>query len=205
MVKLKICGITNSCDAEFAAKAGCDALGFVFYRKSPRYVREKTAALIVRGLPKKIIKVGVFVNPREETVRRIAKICRLDILQFHGRETPEFCRRFKGYRVVKAFRVKGKPDPAGILRYKTYGYLFDAFSSGKYGGSGKSFDWGLLKGFKTGRPVFLSGGISASNVREAVEKVSPEWIDVSSSLESCPGTKSHIKIRRFMRAFSQAR
>ncbi len=200
MVKVKICGITNLEDARASVENRCDALGFVFYRKSPRYIGPEEASRIIKRLPRRIVKIGVFVNAREETVKRIAKLCRLDILQFHGNESPQFCRRFNRYRIIKAFRVNKKIDAGHILRYKTFAYLFDTFVKSKIGGTGKSFNWGMMKCINAiKQPIFLSGGLSVKNVKTAIREACPDWLDVSSSLEIKPGKKNHRKIREFMK------
>jgi len=206
MVKVKICGITNLEDALAAADAGADALGFVFYKNSPRYITPIKAKNIIKSLPKKILKVGVFVDAQERTIKRIARLCRLDMLQFHGSESPEFCRRFSVYKVIKAFRVRDKIDCKDILKYETFAYLFDSFVQSKPGGSGKKFDWSLIKRIidKMERPVFLSGGLSENNVREAIGFVKSDWVDVSSSVELRPGKKDIKKIKEFLRAVKKA-
>lgn len=200
MVKVKICGITNLEDARAAVNAGCDALGFMFYKKSPRYISPLKAKAIIRQLPKNIVKIGVFVNARKEDVARIAKLCRLNMLQFHGSESPEFCLQFCNYKVIKAFRIKNKIDLKQILRYKTFAYLFDAFVRHKPGGTGKQFNWDLMTGLSgVKQPVFLSGGLNPGNVSRAVNKVRPEWVDASSSLENYPGKKDKAKMDKFVK------
>jgi phosphoribosylanthranilate isomerase len=201
MIKVKICGITNLEDAKASVDAGCDALGFVFYKKSPRYITPQEAGSIIKHIPVNIIKIGVFADAKERTIREIAKLCCLNMLQFHGNESPEFCDRFKGYKIIKAFRVKDRIDLRDISRYKTFAYLFDTFVKSKIGGTGKEFNWALMKhvcGIK--RPIFLSGGLNEKNVKEAIEKVRPHWIDVSSSVEIKPGKKDHQKIKKFIKA-----
>jgi phosphoribosylanthranilate isomerase len=199
MVRVKICGITNLADARGTIVAGADALGFVFYKKSPRYIAPQQAACLIRKLPRKILKVGVFVNSRESYIRKVARQCGLDLLQFHGQESPAFCRRFARYRVIKDFRVKDKIGRKDILRYKVFAYLFDAFSPAKFGGTGKRFNWRLLRDLgKIKRPVFLSGGLNARNVRQAIRLARPDWIDVSSSVEASPGKKDAAKLRAFI-------
>ncbi|MFH1458365.1 MAG: phosphoribosylanthranilate isomerase [Candidatus Omnitrophota bacterium] len=201
MIKVKICGITNQEDASAAQAAGCDALGFIFYRKSKRFIRPEAAKKIIKTLAKNIKKVGVFVDAEEKTIKNIANSCDLDILQFHGDETPEFCLKFKGYKVIKAFRVKKKIDFSKVKKYKTFGYLFDAFVRERVGGTGRSFNWNLLKpSGKTRQPIFLSGGLSSKNVKEAIGIVRPDWVDVSSFVESKPGKKDHQKVRAFIKA-----
>ena len=201
MVKVKICGITNLDDARSAVAAGCDALGFVFYRKSPRYISPDDVSGIIRKLPGKIVKVGVFVDEKAQRIKNIAKLCRLDFVQLHGRESVNFCKKLKGLKIIKAFRVKGTIDENDISRYKVKAYLFDTYVKSKAGGTGKSFNWSLLCGIKrTKTPVFLSGGISSKNVKKAVKTVKPQWVDVSSSVEKLPGRKDAKKVREFIKA-----
>ncbi|MDI6758401.1 MAG: phosphoribosylanthranilate isomerase [Candidatus Omnitrophota bacterium] len=218
MVRVKICGITNLEDALVSVNCGCDALGFVFYKKSPRYIEPDKARAIIKQLPKNIIKIGIFVNEKEKEIKKAAKLCSLDMLQFHGDELPCFCKRFKDYKVIKAFRISSRTkdnikqakfsiDKAvkykveKVLKYKTFAYLFDAFVPSKRGGTGKTFDWRLLRGIdKTNRPVFLSGGLSAKNAREAIKIVRPQWLDASSSLEIRPGKKDSNKVKEFIDA-----
>jgi len=201
MVKVKICGITNLEDAKAAIKAGCDALGFVFYRKSRRFIPPGKARGIIRNLDKNILKVGVFVDAKEKTIKNIANSCALDILQFHGKESPGFCQKFVGFKVIKAFRVKDRIDPVKVLSYPTFGYLFDTFIKAQPGGTGRSFQWSLLRfSDKIKKLRFLSGGLNKENVKEAIRMVQPDWVDVSSSVESRPGKKDHQKVRAFIKA-----
>ena len=201
MVKIKVCGITNLEDAVKSISAGCDALGFVFYKKSPRYIEPEKAREIIKHLPPHIVKMGVFANARENNVKRIAKLCGLDVLQFHGNESPEFCSRFKDCRIIKAFRVKSKLDLRDILKYKPFAYLFDTFVESKMGGTGKKFDWKLIRHIcDIKQPIFLSGGLTEDNVKDAIEYIKPDWVDVSSSVEVRPGKKDHRKVRNFIKA-----
>jgi len=199
-VKVKICGITNIKDALVAIKAGCDALGFAFFKESPRYLTLEKALSIIRVLPKGIVKIGVFVNSSEKTIKDIARRCCLDILQFHGEETPGFCRKFKQYKIIKVFRVKDRLDLDSIGRYKTFAYLFDTFVKAKPGGTGKTFNWELLRYLDDiKKPIFLSGGLNAQNVRRAIKIARPAWVDVCSSVEAYPGKKNPRKVRTFIR------
>ena len=201
MTKVKICGITNLEDALAALFSGADALGFVFYKKSPRYISPLKAGNISRILPKKIARVGVFVDEDIETVRKIARLCHLDMLQFHGGESAEYCRKFKGYKIIKAFPVKGELDLAKISEYKGCACLFDTYSKGKAGGTGRKFNWNLLRNlYKIKRPIFLSGGLTPGNVRKAIKLLKPDWVDASSALELTPGKKDHRKIKKFTQA-----
>ena len=200
MVKVKICGITNLDDALAAVKAGCDALGFIFYRKSPRYISPEAARMIIWGLPRGVATIGVFVNAREAYIRKVVRLCGLDMIQLHGNESPEFCRRFKGCRVIKAFRVKSAADLEKAKRYDTFAYLFDSFSPAAKGGTGKRFDWELLtcaRGLK--KNIFLSGGLDERNVGRALELTGAPWVDVSSSIEERPGKKDLQKMERFIK------
>ncbi len=200
MVKVKICGITNKEDAMAAVKSGCDGLGFIFYHKSPRYISPEKAREIIFTLPAGIVKIGVFVNNREKSIKDIARKCSLDMLQFHGRQTPEFCRRFSGYKLIKVFRIKDRIRPAEVLRYPAFAYLFDTFRSEHFGGTGRIFNWKFLTedlaAFK--KPVFLAGGLNELNVLAAVKTVKPDWVDASSSLETKPGWKDHQKVKKFI-------
>lgn len=201
MVKVKICGITNLEDALCAVNSGCDAVGFLFYKKSPRYISSEQAKDIIDNLPGSVIKIGVFVNERKETIKRIARICGLSMLQFHGDESPEFCAGFKGYKIIKAFRIKDKLDLRRVLEYKPFAYLFDTFVPDKIGGTGKKFDWKLMQHIgMIKQPIFLSGGLTEKNVKKAIEIISPEWVDVSSCLEVKPGKKDHKKVKKFIQA-----
>lgn len=201
MVKFKICGITNLEDALASLFYGASAIGFVFYDKSPRCISPVDAANISRILPKKIKRVGVFVNEEVAKVKKIAKLCNLDMLQFHGQESPEYCKKFKGYKVIKAFRINHQEDLEGISKYKTFAYLFDSFSRTKLGGTGKKFNWKILaKAAKIEPIIFISGGLTSGNVKKAVKLLAPDWVDASSSLESKPGKKDHHKIKQFVQS-----
>lgn len=199
MTKVKVCGITNLSDALVAQKSKADALGFVFYAKSPRYIKPRAARKIILALNKSIKKVGVFVNPTRSYVRRILHLCRLDMLQFHGLESPAFCAKFKGYRVIKAFRLKDGINLKNINRYKKVAYyLFDTFKKGLPGGTGLSFKWSLIKRARLEKPFFVSGGLSPQNVGLVITSLRPAWVDASSSLEDYPGKKNHKRLEKFI-------
>jgi phosphoribosylanthranilate isomerase len=201
LVKVKICGITNLEDALNSVNAGCDALGFVFYHKSPRYIIPEKAKQIIKYLPAHILKIGVFVNAREKNIKRIARLCGLDILQFHGNESADFCRKFNGYKIIKAFRVRDRIVIRNLSDYKNFAYLFDTFTKAKAGGTGRKFDWNLVRHLDgLHKPVFLSGGLNVDNVKEAMKQVRPTWVDVSSSVEVKPGKKDQKKVREFINA-----
>ena len=205
MIKVKVCGITNIEDAQGSLDAGCDGLGFVFFKESRRFITPIRAKSIIVTLPSKVAKVGVFVDAKEKDIRWTIDTCGLDMLQFHGRETPEFCSRFKGYKVIKAFRIRRKRDVRNCLRYDTYAFLFDTYMRSKAGGTGEKFDWDLVSDFeREDKVIFLSGGLKASNVVRAIEVVRPDWVDASSSLESTPGIKDPNKVRSFIEAAKRA-
>ncbi len=199
-VKVKICGITNSADAVAAAEAGADAIGLMFYEKSPRNISIQTAKEVVSQLPQHIIKVGVFVNPSEELVTRVISDCGVGLLQFHGDETPEFCTQF-GLMSMKAFRIRDGESLRALPMYLTDAWLLDAHVENKLGGTGEKFNWDLaIEAQKLGRPIFLAGGLTSENVAEAIRKVKPFAVDVSSGVESSPGKKDHAKVRAFVEA-----
>ena len=187
-----------------AVGAGCDAIGLVFYRPSPRYVSLEKAARIVAGLPPFISVVGLFVDAEPDEILQVMQLVRLDLLQFHGNETPEACERF-GMPYMKAIRVK--PD-TNLLQYAeqfkhAQALLLDAFIEGVPGGTGQVFDWNIIP--KTlPLPVVLAGGLSPDNVGEAVRQVQPYAVDVSGGVELNKGIKDAAKIAAFMRGVSDA-
>lgn len=199
MVRVKICGITRLSDALEAVREGADALGFVF-APSPRRISANEAKKIIQPLPPFIIKVGVFVNERPERILDTVKNCGLNAVQLHGDETPEEAR-YLGERVpvIKAFRVKEGIDVRRLNRYRVSAFLFDTYVSAKPGGSGKVFDWNLVKSLKLKVPVILSGGLTPQNAAFAVSSVKPYGVDVSSGVESAPGKKNQKLVRAFIR------
>ncbi len=198
MVKVKICGITNIEDAIAAVELGADALGFVFYKNSPRCVDKETAREIIRSLPPFVAKVGVFVDEKEDVVREIQDYCGLTAVQFHGNESKEYCARFSN--VIKAFRVKDETSLFQVKEYEPYvsAVLFDTYKEDAFGGTGDVFDWCMLNGFSFGKPVVVSGGMDVSNVELAIVSVNPYAVDSSSGIESEPGRKDHDKMKRFI-------
>jgi phosphoribosylanthranilate isomerase len=199
-LKIKICGITNSEDARAAVEAGADALGFMFYERSPRCVTLALAAEIIRELPPFVAKVGVFVDATAEKVHRAIEECRIDTAQFHGEESPEFCGQF-GVKVIKAFRVRDRESLQALPSYRTDAWLLDSFVPGQPGGTGARFNWDLAVEAKgLGKPVILAGGLTPANVAEAVRRVAPFGVDVSSGVESVPGKKDRQKIEAFITA-----
>jgi len=196
--RVKICGITNLADAQAAVEAGADALGFIFYQKSPRCMTLPAAAKISKRLPPFVLRVGVFVNAAEELITRAIGECGLGLLQFHGDETPEFCLRF-GLMSMKAFRIRDAESLKELPKYPTEAWLLDAYSAENLGGTGEKFNWDLaVEAQKFGKPVFLAGGLTPENVAAAMHQVRPFGVDVSSGVETSPGKKDHAKVRAFI-------
>lgn len=199
MTKIKICGITNEEDALLAAQLGADMLGFVFYPKSKRFIAPEKASDIAKKLPPYVAKVGVFVDEKRDGVLKAAGPAMIDMLQFHGDETPEYCDGFKGdFKVIKAFRLKGKEDLDRINDYNVDFYLLDTYMPDTVGGTGKAFDRDIISDFKFSKPVILSGGLTPDNVEDAIRKIAPYGVDVSSGLEISPGKKDAGIMKRFM-------
>lgn len=199
MVKIKICGITNYKDAEAACRFGADALGFVF-AKSPRGITPKKAKDIIKKLPPYVVTVGVFADEDRENVLKTARDCRLDCLQLHGNESPGYCKELKKcYRIIKAIRVRSIDSLSDLKKYNVDAFLLDSYVRGRRGGTGVKFDWDLaVKAKRYGKPVILAGGIGIGNVRDAVRKVRPYAIDVSSAIEKTPGRKNHNLMKAFI-------
>ncbi|MBD0370602.1 MAG: phosphoribosylanthranilate isomerase [Pyrinomonadaceae bacterium] len=202
MVLVKICGITNLNDARVAVEAGAYALGFNFYRRSPRYIHPQDARNIVEQLPSNVLAVGVFVNEAEpEMVARMAEEANLSTVQLHGDESPEYCRALKSLYVIKALRVSDVFVPERVLEYETEAILLDAFDSRERGGTGRTFDWEIARRVRALVPkLYLAGGLSVENVAEAIEKVRPYAVDACSRLESAPGVKDAGRVRNFISA-----
>ena len=204
MTRTKICGITRVEDALAAAHAGADAIGLVFVAKSPRHVSPIQAAEIGAALPPFVTRVALFVNPDAAQVEAVLGLARPDVLQFHGEESPEFCRSF-GLPYLKAARVRPGVD---LLQFATLhadaqGLLLDAWSEGVHGGTGERFDWALIPP-DLPRPIVLAGGLHPGNVAEAVRVVGPWAVDVSSGVEAAKGIKDAAKIAAFIKEVRNA-
>jgi phosphoribosylanthranilate isomerase len=197
-VKVKVCGMTNLKDTLVAVEEGADAVGFIFYKKSPRSVTMKLVREIVLELPPFVDTVGVFVDETAEQINKIADYCNLDMVQLHGDESPTFCKRMRR-RVIKAFRVKDMQSVKKLSNYQVSGFILDTFSESLHGGTGKVFDWNLALPAKKFGPVIMAGGVTPNNVRQAIQRVRPYGVDVCSGVESEPGIKDHKKIRSFLK------
>ncbi|HCI12730.1 MAG TPA: phosphoribosylanthranilate isomerase [Gallionellaceae bacterium] len=198
MTRIKICGITRAEDAMAVAASGADAIGLVFYAKSPRHASAEQAAQLAAVLPPFVTTVGLFVDADAAFVREVLRVVPLDVLQFHGDETPEYCAQF-GRPYLKAIRVKAGVDLLQCAaQFSTaQALLLDAYVAGVPGGTGATFDWGLIPR-QLPLPVILSGGLDAENVAEAIERVRPYAVDVSSGVEVGKGIKDAAKVAAFV-------
>lgn len=197
MTRVKICGITNIDDALTAVDAGADALGFVLYKGSPRYVPPERIERIIARLPPFVTTVGVFVNEPAARVNALARRCRLHAVQLHGDEPPELCDRIER-TVIKAWRVRDAGWQTAVESYHVHALLLDAYAKDRYGGTGHTFDWNVIGA--SVRRIILSGGLTPENVSEAIRQVRPYGVDTSSGVEAEPGVKDHAKIRAFVEA-----
>jgi phosphoribosylanthranilate isomerase len=199
MTRVKFCGFTHQDDVAQAVALGADALGFVFYGPSSRYVSPEHAQTLTRSVPAFVTRVGLFVNEEAETVQRIFEIAQLNLIQYHGEESPEFCDAI-GLPYIKAFRVrKGMDLRTEMDRYpNASGFLLDAYVKGQPGGTGERFDWELIP--QSHAPIILAGGLTPDNAKDAIDQVAPWALDVSGGIETKPGRKDPDKMTRFMNA-----
>ena len=203
--RVKICGITRPEDALAAARAGADAIGLVFYAKSPRAVTMAEAQGVLRALPPFVTTVGLFVDAVPDDIREVLQSVSLDLLQFHGNEAPGQCRMY-GRPYVKAVRMRETTDLTAVARsyHDAAGLLVDTYVEGMPGGTGRAFDWSRLPS-SLSRPLILAGGLTPDNVAEAVGRVRPWAVDVSGGVESAPGVKDAARIEAFIRGVNSVR
>lgn len=203
MVKIKICGITSAEDAALAVTAGADAVGFVFYRNSPRFIEPAAVRAIVAGLPPFVLPVGVFVNEDAAAVRQLMDECGLALAQLHGDETASYCQNL-GRPVLKALRLRDRGTFLALAEFQgranVRGFLIDAFSDQAYGGTGQTVDWTLAAEAARSAPIILAGGLTPANVSDAIQRVRPYGVDVSSGVEARPGKKDPVKVKAFIDA-----
>jgi phosphoribosylanthranilate isomerase len=197
MTRVKICGITNVEDALQAVEAGADALGFVFFKESPRHISHELAREIIQRVPAFVTTVGVFVNEPAWRVEEIMRLTGVDVAQLHGDESPQECSKFR--RAIKALRVENMTDLEPMNKYCVSAFLLDTYSRGEYGGTGRVFNWDIAVEAKKYGNIILAGGLNPDNVAEAVKHVRPFAVDVSSGVESGKGVKDHEKVRQFIR------
>lgn len=198
MTQIKICGITSRQDALSAAGCGADALGFIFYQASPRHVTPETVRAICRNLPDGVVRVGVFVNEDASKVIEIVDFCGLDLMQLHGDEPPDYCRRFPAERLIKAVSFQGDGDPAALADYAVRAILLDHREVGRYGGTGKQSDWNWAGRIKALYPLILAGGLHEGNIEEAIRTVAPDAVDLNSGVEHSPGNKDPEKVKKII-------
>jgi len=218
MVQVKICGIKKEEDAKWAVSLGADMLGFIFFKKSPRYVSTQLARKIIKGLPPFVLPVGVFVDEQQDLIKKTVKSCGLKIIQLHGNETPEFCLNLRAMlgpdksgqsisevKIIKSFRIQNE----SVLQIQPFRepvraadfFLLDTFREGVPGGTGETFDWELAIKAKEYGPIFLSGGLNPDNVVKAIQTVRPYGVDVATGVESegmATGRKDYEKMKKFI-------
>ena len=206
MVRVKICGITSTADAQAAIEAGANLLGFNFYPKSPRHIAEGKAAEIRAGLPKRVKAVGIFVNRLPADVITLRSALKLDAVQLHGDETPETVAEIAPVvQVIKAFQVEPEFPLTILEQYsQAFAFLFDAAHTGQYGGTGRTTDWDVARRASLKHRIILAGGLMVENVAAAVRIVRPYGIDVASGVESSPGRKNHGLLREFIQEVRRA-
>ena len=202
-MKIKICGLTNAEDASAAVEAGADAVGFVFNKKSPRCAETAAVKAIVKELPPFVLPIGVFVNEDAKVVRDIMDSCGLTLAQLHGDETAAYCEML-GRPVLKAIRIRDRRSFLALAEFqgraRVRGFLIDAFSPDAYGGTGQVADWSLAAEAASAATILLAGGLTPLNVSDAIRRVRPYGVDVSSGVEVSPGKKDHAKLRAFVQA-----
>ncbi len=202
MNKIKICGITNLEDALSCANLEVDFIGFIFYEKSPRYILPEQAKIICDKLAgNRIKKVGVFVNESIDKVNKIGDELNLDFIQLHGNENNDYIKKIK-LETIKAFSVSNSLDDSYTLLNSTY-WLFDTFDKDLYGGTGKSFNWGLISKIVDREKIILSGGLSIDNINKAMKESNTSFFDICSGVEKTPGTKDIKKLETIVRLIKQ--
>jgi phosphoribosylanthranilate isomerase len=198
MTEIKICGITRIDDALCAAACGVDAVGFIFHAASPRCIAPERAKEIIAALPRGIATVGVFVNREAEEVALTVDDCGIDLIQLHGDESPEYCRRFPPERVIKAVFPRTPENLRTLETYDVRAFLTDFREAGRYGGTGKRADWGLAARLGETHPLILAGGLCIENISEALAAVAPGAVDINSGCEKAPGIKDHDRMKQLV-------
>ncbi|MBN1302731.1 MAG: phosphoribosylanthranilate isomerase [Melioribacteraceae bacterium] len=202
-MRVKICGITNLGDAKLAAEKGADAIGFIFYRHSKRFIAPNDARLIIKKLPAFLVKVGVFVDEGFDEVNSTADKIGLNAVQLHGNETTEYADKIS-LPVIKAFRVEDGFNFSLLEEFHDCSHLLDGFDKNELGGTGKSFNWDNIP-VNLRSKLIIAGGISVDNLEYIITKIKPEAIDLSSSIEDSPGKKNPYKLNELMNMFNSLR
>jgi phosphoribosylanthranilate isomerase len=198
MTEIKICGITNGEDAMTSVSAGADAIGFIFFAQSPRCVSPDRVREINLRLPGKLCRVGVFVDQDAEEVKRIYRFCKLDLIQLHGNESPDYCGLFSPSVLIKAISLRREDDLDSLGQYPVRAVLVDAYDPAQPGGTGKTCDWSLARKAGEKHRIILAGGLNAGNILAALGAVSPPAVDVGSGVEERPGKKDSQKIKELV-------
>ncbi len=207
--RVKVCGTTKKIDAELACQLGVDALGFIFYKKSPRFIDAADAAHIIEQLPPFVDRVGVFVNSTLSELE-VAVRAGLSFIQLHGNESPEDCKviqqEFPHCRIIKAFRVGEESSAETFESYNdcVASFLLDTYVKGAKGGTGAIFDWSIIEKLHLKKPFLLAGGLSPENIEQAIHQVRPYGLDVNSGVEVEPGVKDHRRLRDLMQLVAQS-
>jgi phosphoribosylanthranilate isomerase len=209
MTVVKICGVTNKDDCRLASDLGADAIGLNFVTTSPRYISSDRAQEIIESVGRDVSWVGVFVNESKDNIFRIVENLKLDAIQLHGEESPEFAdeiERATGCKIIKAFRVSDKFELETITKFRVSAVLLDAFSNGAHGGTGQRFDWSIAKA-ATGLcdSIYLAGGLNPANIAEAIRYVRPYAVDVCSGVEVSPGKKDRAKLKALFSAVNEVK
>ena len=196
--RIKVCGITCQEDARIAVAAGADGLGFIFVEQSPRLVEPDMVRAITEELPPFVDRIGVFLDEEIDVIKEIVHYCHLTLVQLHGSESPEYCRKISS-QVIKAFSIRTESDSEELAAYAdaASGFLLDTYHKDMAGGTGKAFDWKLVEQMKPPGPVILAGGLTPENVGEAIRQVKPFAVDVNSGVEYQPGRKDSDKLKNF--------
>jgi len=201
VTRVKICGITDDDDARDAVLLGADAIGLNFYEKSPRYIDASRAAAIIETIPAFVSVVGVFVNhPNPQGLEDFALSLGLHAVQLHGNESPDYCSMVQRVKVIKAMRIDSGFKVESLRSYGNRMFLLDSGTPAKFGGTGQTFDWSQAYGANAFGSIIVAGGLNPENVAEAVTRLHPFAVDVSSGVESQPGKKNYDKMRRFIEA-----
>ena len=196
-MRVKICGLTNAEDAQYAVQCGADALGFVFYPKSPRYIDPECVKKIISDLPPFVTTVGLFVDESLDRIAQIVKDCRLDRVQLHGEESPAHCNQLP-FRVIKAVRLSQDFNVQSLQDFSASAFLLDAYVPGQPGGTGQRCDWGVASIVARKYTTILAGGLNPENIVQAIQQVAPYGVDVSSGVENEPGKKCQMKVAQFI-------
>ncbi|WP_107669405.1 phosphoribosylanthranilate isomerase [Cyanothece sp. BG0011] len=204
-MRIKICGITQAQQGQAIAALGATALGFICVERSPRYVGAQQIQHIIQTLPTKVDCIGVFANASLTDLERVLTVAQLTAVQLHGEETPEFCAQvkqlFPHLEMIKAFRIKTRDSLSHLPDYVEMvdTFLLDAYHPQQLGGTGKTLNWEMLKNFRADRPWFLAGGLTADNILQALEHLTPDGIDLSSGVERSPGDKDMLKVTQLLK------